>query len=278
MALLLTLAGEFNFSKTKLAAVVCLMVLVVASIYSGWMSYAGLSSWLGYMVLFFTWRKTRNSWVKQTLFAVLILGFLLFAARLLPGIERVTLIRDVFINNLGVSTDLKFSLDKTLAGVTVLLFLATNSKTNFSNALNLLLKSTIFLLVFYWLAWLSVLSWQPKLPNENVLAFMLFNVLFTCIPEEAFFRLMIQKPIFTRLQNASFIKSPAHVGLVSIVITSLLFTVLHIPWAPSASYLVFVFAAGCFYAWVYHMTRSVTASVLAHFSLNAIHMLLFSYP
>jgi CAAX protease family protein len=44
------------------------------------------------------------------------------------------------------------------------------------------------------------------------------------------------------------------------------------------SYVVLAAAAGLGYAIVYHRTKSIEMSMLAHFGLNAVHFLLFTYP
>jgi hypothetical protein len=44
------------------------------------------------------------------------------------------------------------------------------------------------------------------------------------------------------------------------------------------SYVLLAAVAGLGYALVYHRTRSIEMSMLTHFTLNAMHFLLFTYP
>jgi uncharacterized protein len=44
------------------------------------------------------------------------------------------------------------------------------------------------------------------------------------------------------------------------------------------SYVVLATAAGLGYSIVYQRTRSIEMSMLAHFALNTVHFLLFTYP
>ncbi|WP_373665542.1 type II CAAX prenyl endopeptidase Rce1 family protein [Sporomusa silvacetica] len=44
------------------------------------------------------------------------------------------------------------------------------------------------------------------------------------------------------------------------------------------SYSIWGTVAGLGYGWIYQHTNQIESSILAHFSLNLIHFLLFTYP
>jgi len=44
------------------------------------------------------------------------------------------------------------------------------------------------------------------------------------------------------------------------------------------NYILLATVAGVGYGWVYRHTGRIEASILTHFSLNSLHLLLFTYP
>jgi hypothetical protein len=44
------------------------------------------------------------------------------------------------------------------------------------------------------------------------------------------------------------------------------------------SYALVATIAGFGYGWIFHLTKRIEASILAHYLLNAIHVLFFTYP
>ena len=62
----------------------------------------------------------------------------------------------------------------------------------------------------------------------------------------------------------------------AIAVGSLLFGLSH--FAGGTSYIVLATVAGLGYGIVYQRTQSIEMSMLAHFTLNTTHFLLFTYP
>ena len=117
----------------------------------------------------------------------------------------------------------------------------------------------------------NVVKWDFKIP---VIFFIWFisNLIFVVIPEEAFFRGFVQQEICRWFGKHSL------AGLGSIIITSLMFTLIHVIWVADVSFLAAVFLASVIYGIIYQITSSIEASILCHFGLNLIHFLFFSYP
>lgn len=109
-------------------------------------------------------------------------------------------------------------------------------------------------------------KWPPHL-----LLRLVSNLFFVTIPEEAFYRGFFQR-FLTRKLGSGILGATG-----SLVLTSLLFTVLHLQWGAPTMLLSFVFLASLIYGLIYHITRSIEAAILCHVSLNAIHMIFFSY-
>lgn len=108
---------------------------------------------------------------------------------------------------------------------------------------------------------LGVLGVDPKWPPVAP-GFLLANLFFTCVAEEAFFRGVLQSRL------------PA--GAVGIGVSALLFGLVHLPGGVPYACLATLLGLGC--AWAFDRTRSVEAPILVHFAFNAVHFLLFTYP
>jgi membrane protease YdiL (CAAX protease family) len=117
----------------------------------------------------------------------------------------------------------------------------------------------------------DLVKWDPKFP-VIALVWVFANLIFVCIPEEAFFRGFIQKEIYNW-----FGKTPL-AALGSICVTSLFFTLFHLIWVADLSFLCLVFVASTIYGAIYQVTRSIEASIFCHFGMNVVHFFLFSYP
>lgn len=111
--------------------------------------------------------------------------------------------------------------------------------------------------------------WQPEWPQLGIW-FLLNNLIFTAVAEEAFFRGFIQRHVSEYLVARSL--NP----FIGIVFASLLFGAAH--YAGGIVYVGLASLAGFFYGWVYHRSGSIEMAVLSHWLLNASHFVLFSYP
>lgn len=122
------------------------------------------------------------------------------------------------------------------------------------------------------LAWaLGLLRPAARWPDWTP-CFLLLNLLFTCVAEEAFFRGLIQ----ARLGAALAGRAPALAVGLPVLVSALLFGLAHLGGGPL--YALMAGVAGLGYATVYARTARVEAAVLTHFALNAVHFLAFTYP
>lgn len=99
--------------------------------------------------------------------------------------------------------------------------------------------------------------------------FLVTNLLFTCVPEEAFFRGFIQE----RLMRLAGERPLAR--WLPVLISALLFGLAH---AANVTFVVLATVAGLGYSIAYAATRRIEAAVLAHFAVNATQFLGFTYP
>jgi membrane protease YdiL (CAAX protease family) len=116
----------------------------------------------------------------------------------------------------------------------------------------------------------GVAHWQFKLPSFAAIR-ILSNLFLTSIPEEGFYRGFLQNTLCKYFEN---IKCGRGIALI---LTSVLFTATHIYWSPNLPILIFIFLASLLYGCIYMVSKKIELSILCHFGLNFIHMILFSY-
>lgn len=116
----------------------------------------------------------------------------------------------------------------------------------------------------------GVTHWQPKLPSfpaERILD----NLILVAIPQEGLFRGFIQNTLCKTFKKIKWGK------ITALLLTSILFTAVHIFWSPNLEVLAFVFLASLLYGGVYLISGKIESAILCHFLLNFIHMTFFSY-
>lgn len=100
--------------------------------------------------------------------------------------------------------------------------------------------------------------------------FLVTNLLFTCVTEEAFFRGFMQEQLTQAM-------SRWRIGAyLAAMIAALLFGIAHAKGGPVLILLATI--AGLGYGYAYLKVKRVEASIVAHFCLNAVHFVAFTYP
>lgn len=113
--------------------------------------------------------------------------------------------------------------------------------------------------------------WDPKLPDWSPV--WLFSMVFlTALPEEALFRHVVQGGLHTWLGPEA--QRGAH--WLPLAVSGVLFGLSHL--AGGWTYVALATVAGLGYGWIYAVTGSLAAAVLAHAGLNTLHFLWFTYP
>jgi len=194
-------------------------------------------------------------------------------AHFFPGFREYSVFSNVALSPGAYPTSLIWSFDKPLAG---LMFLGW-STTRIHSGREWLRVLRITLPIFGLCAGLMIavavpihaIGWAPKF-NRLTALFTFGNLLFVCIPEEAFFRGFVQR----RLDG--FFSSRPKGPIWSVAISSLLFGVCH--FAGGIGLIFVATVAGVFYGIAYQRSGRLEASIIAHFLLNLTHFALFSYP
>jgi uncharacterized protein len=116
----------------------------------------------------------------------------------------------------------------------------------------------------------NLVQWDPKIPVITFV-WLVVNLIFVSIPEEAFFRGFIQQELFNWFGKDRL----AAIG--SIFVTSVCFTLIHLIWVADLPFLCLVFVASVIYGTIYQWTKAIEGSILCHFGLNVTHFFLFTY-
>nr|WP_320147178.1 CPBP family intramembrane glutamic endopeptidase [uncultured Anaeromusa sp.] len=240
---------------------------------SGQLTPLGLG--LAVLYLFITYRFSQTTAPNEKGLIRLLLAALsvLLGAHLLPGFYNLKVLDTMVISTDGIPFTMYLNLDKTLVALGLLGWCVPRLSTRqeWRQLLQFLLSCSLILLppIFILALASGKVHWDPKLPSYTLL-WMLTNLLFVCTAEEAFFRGFLQQQLSLLWRNRPLPQ------VMPLVLASFFYGLSHFAGGPL--YVAFVSLAGLAYGWVYQKTSCIEASILLHFSLNAAHFLLFTYP
>jgi membrane protease YdiL (CAAX protease family) len=238
-------AGLIN-GTVEVTGVFALLILPVAT-YCQYQSFAA-------------WKR----WLAHLLFLGLAIPLMIHK---FPGFLNYQAWDHVQISSDGMPYSLYFNLDKTLVGF-VLVWAFFNQRRRFEFFKSQLAIGALGLIVLLGASLASgYVHFDPKwTPLFFVWAY--HNLFFTCISEEAFFRLYIQNHILKSLLSFR--------ALPRVLMTAVVFGVAHA--AGGMAYMGLAFIAGIFYGWILERNGRWESAILLHFTVNACHFLLFTYP
>lgn len=200
---------------------------------------------------------------------------LVLSLHLLPGFHPVILFHDVRLTPDAAPFALALSFDKGAAGLVLLGAFCVRATTwrQFASqgaviAVAALATATVLIGIALAAGYVRL---EPKWP-EAAPAFLVANLLFTCVAEEAFFRGLIQERLM-RLADAR--RQPAW-NWIAIAVSTALFGLAHA--GGGSTWMLVATLAGLGYAAIYARTRTIEGAILVHFIVNAAHFLGFTYP
>jgi len=210
--------------------------------------------------------------------AITVLAALLALAmslHLLPGFHPAWLYRDARLTPDAAPFALALGFDKAAAGLLLLAAFSVCATTWRRLARQLPAIATATLAsaaVSIGIALAAgYVRFAPKWP-EAAPAFLVANLFFTCVAEEAFFRGLIQERLMRLAQTR---RQPAW-NWVAITLSTVLFGLAHA--GGGATWLLVATIAGLGHSLVYARTRTIEGAILVHFLVNAAHFLGFTYP
>ena len=241
---------------------------------------AGIVEWPGLAVIALfagaclaAMRSTLSTAVRTLAWGVLVICTVALAAHRVPGINNVLVFDAVALSPSAELYTLYWNYDKALAGVLLYgVCVQRQRRTPRSRAIVATAVAAVLtpaLVVVPALA-MQFVVWDPKWPVILVM-WAPANLLVTCLAEETFFRGILQRHLAEALRA----RIPL-AGLVALSVAAVAFGIAHI--AGGIAYAVLATLAGIGYGAAYHVTQRVEASILVHFTLNLVHLTLFTYP
>ncbi|SEE09545.1 CPBP family intramembrane glutamic endopeptidase [Pseudomonas coleopterorum] len=238
----------------------------------------GLASWHGSLhlpavaaisLLLLAGLATRLPRLRIAAHALFMALALALGAHWLPGFDNARVLDAVFLDPEASAFTMHLNMDKPLIGFWLLLACPWTLKSgcgSLPKVAALVLITPVIVLGSGWA--LDAVAWVPKWPAV-FWVWAANNLLLVCIVEELFFRGYLQQGLSHLLAHRD------AAATVSLLVPTALFGLSHVgagwQWALLAS------IAGLGYGLCYR-AGGLLAAVLAHFSVNLLHFLLFSYP
>jgi membrane protease YdiL (CAAX protease family) len=195
-------------------------------------------------------------------------------AHVVPGFANTLIVRDAVLTPGAVPYTLYMNFDKGQIGVFLLAFgpPLIASRHEWMATLRTALPGAVALIVVLMVCALLIgqVHLEPKWP-DFLPVWLWSNLLFTCAAEEALFRGVIQRQL--QGPQSSGMSSQSVGGLI---LAAICFGGAH--YAGGLWSVVFATIAGLAYGWVFWRTDRIEASILAHFLVNSVHILGFTYP
>jgi uncharacterized protein len=220
-------------------------------------------------LLAFAWLATRHGKTAvRAVFTILTLVLALaLAMHAVPGYDNPLLLKDVRLSAHSAPYTLYANFDKGVVGLVLLVLFCRRASSwrDFAVAS----KSQAPVLAGLLCGVLSI-GWaigfvHPDFKLSPFLPlFAVINLLFVCVAEEAFFRGVIQEQL-ARYSDA-----------MAVVVSGLLFGAAHLGGGWQFGALASL--AGLGYAVLYSRTKRIEIPIAAHFVLNLVHFVAFTYP
>lgn len=247
---------------------------LVAALLTGVVAPVGLVATGGFIVAAWLFALPEVSRAQRVIAGLAVLGLAaVLMLHLAQGFNNPRVIDAVRFTPDALPFTLYLNFDKTLAGLFILgwcharLTLAGEWRAMLA-AMAPRAGALIILILLLSLA-MGYVRFAPKLPAETPL-WLGANLLFTCMAEEALFRGFVQAQLQRAWQN---VRGGSWLALG---LAAVLFGLAHA--AGGVAYVALATVAGLGYGWIYRRTRSIEAPILAHFTLNTVHFLAFTYP
>ena len=241
---------------------------------------AGIVEWGGLVVIALfagaclaAVRPTLSAALRTLAWGIVGICAVALATHQVPWIHNVLIFDAVAVSPSAADYTLYWNYDKALAGVLLYsVCVQPQRRTKWNRAI--VATAAIAVLTPLWVVVPAVaigfVAWDPKWPAILVM-WVPANLLVTCVAEETFFRGILQRHLAGALRG----RIP-NGALVALLVAAAAFGTAHI--AGGSAYAVLATLAAIGYGVAYQITQRVEASILVHFTLNLVHLTLFTYP
>ncbi len=254
------LIGKFNLIDITL-----FLFIIINAILNIYSPIASLMAML-FLALGKTSSLLTGTWLNISLLLVGVLALIL-SVHVIPGFYRPLILEEVISSN-QKTFQLFLSTDKAFVGLILFAYVVNQIMPVKPKWILISVLAPITIILT---ALLFGLSLDLKYGNY-LLWFIPLNLMITCLAEEIFFRSMIQKWLSKTLPDSVF------GSFVTISLVTYLFLLAHGIYFPDSLVDLLYLLASFLYALIYYLTGSVLLSILTHFILNLLHILLLEYP
>ncbi len=253
---------------------IAFLAAVACAVASGIVTSTGVLVLSTFALLCGASKRAPTGWRRHLTTALACVFALGLALRFFPGFNDHLLFSGVRISPESPPFRLNLNFSKGCAGLFLLVFYARRIAS--LGEARALFKPGVWMIVFavpfLVLAVATLLGgirFDPKWPAPT-LAFLGANLFFTCVAEEAFFRGLVQERLHRICGAGRFAR------WIPVFLVTAVFVALH-P-IPNVGYLTAAALAGLGYSIAYARVRRIEPAILAHFLVNALHFVLFTYP
>jgi membrane protease YdiL (CAAX protease family) len=249
-----------------------LAAAVGAAWWAGFVALPAIVALLVLVALCHVHQRSTSRAVRWGAMAALVVLALALALHKVPGFANPLLLRDVLVSQGAAPVTQYLNVDKAAVGIVLCAWFCAPARRRAEwaavrPALPIVLLTPVVVLGGALLS--GTVAVDPKLPAFTPL-FLLTNLLFTCVAEEAFFRGVIQGGLLHALAGRRY--APA----VAIGVAAVLFGIAHA--GGGVAMIVLATLAGIGYGLAAWRSGRIEAAILAHFVVNALRFLLVTYP
>lgn len=216
-----------------------------------------------------------RGWLRASALFIAFISSLAFISHIVPGFHNWKLMEEVHISKNAYPYTLYLNYDKPFVGFFPLAFTIPLLQTRFqfrTIMLKAIMLSIVGVMIMIILSlYFQVVDIDLKFPHSWFI-FLIANLFFVAIPEEAFFRGLLQSEIHEIFHKKKWS------GILSIILVSILFATLHLGFVKDINFISLAFIASVIYGTVYHLTRCIESSIFCHYLFNILHFFCFTYP
>ncbi|WUR13480.1 CPBP family intramembrane glutamic endopeptidase [[Empedobacter] haloabium] len=251
---------------------VCLVMALGAAWLGGFVALPGVMALVLLAVLCHLRQHSTSSVARPLLLAAVIVLALGLALHKVPGFANPLLLQGVQVSPGAASVTQYLNVDKAAVGILLCAYFCAPARRRadwraLRPAWPLMLATPVVVLAGALLS--GTVAVDPKLPPFTPV-FLVTNLLFTCVAEEAFFRGVIQGGLLNALAGKR------HGPAVAIGVASVLFGIAHA--GGGVAMIVLATLAGVGYGLAAWRSGRIEAAILTHFLVNALRFLLVTYP
>ncbi|MBI3899479.1 MAG: CPBP family intramembrane metalloprotease [Gammaproteobacteria bacterium] len=220
------------------------------------------------------WGAAQHSMIHVFLALLVVVMAALLGAHIFPWFHNPTLAKEFVLSPDAAPYTRRLYFDKTTAGILILVLCYSGiirSHREWRDALGkawLIVVVNIAVVVALSLA-LGYVRFAPKW-TSFFWPWAIVMIFSTCLAEEALFRGFIQRELESGLRTYRF------GNVVALTTSAILFGLYH--FDGGITYVLLATVAGFGYGLVFQRTGRIEMSILAHFLLNTIHFIFFTYP